>query len=83
MRKQNTGGGTDHGAAAPMFVFGGAVRGGVIGEYPSLTNLDQGDLKFTTDFRSVCATILDNWLQTPSKQILGGDFAPLPLFRAV
>jgi uncharacterized protein (DUF1501 family) len=80
--QQNASGGTDHGAAAPMFVFGGGIKGGVAGEHPSLTNLDQGDLRFTTDFRSVYATILQDWLQTPANPILGGDFAPLPLLKA-
>jgi uncharacterized protein (DUF1501 family) len=80
--QQNASGGTDHGAAAPMFVFGGGIKGGVVGEHPSLTNLDHGDLRFTTDFRSVYAAVLENWLQTPSKPILGGDFTPLPLFKA-
>ena len=80
--QQNASGGTDHGAAAPMFVFGGGLKGGVVGEHPSLTNLDHGDLKFTTDFRSVYATILQDWLQTPAKPILGGDFTPLSLLKA-
>jgi uncharacterized protein (DUF1501 family) len=80
--QQNASGGTDHGAAAPMFLLGGALKGGVIGEHPSLTDLDQGDVKFSTDFRSVYATILEKWLQTPSEPILSGDFAPLPLFKA-
>jgi len=80
--QQNASGGTDHGAAAPMFVFGGAVKGAVVGDHPSLTDLDHGDLKFTTDFRSVYAAILENWLQTPAKPILGGDFPPLSLLKA-
>jgi uncharacterized protein (DUF1501 family) len=79
--QQNASGGTDHGAAAPMFVFGGGLKGGVLGEHPSLTNLDHGDLRFTTDFRGVYSAVLENWLQTPSKPILGGDFTPLPLFK--
>ena len=80
--QQNASGGTDHGAAAPMFVLGGAIKGGVSGEHPSLTDLDQGDVKFSTDFRSVYATILEKWLQTPSEPILGQGFATLPLFKA-
>ena len=54
----NGSGGTDHGTAAPMFVMGPKVKGGFYGDQPSLTDLDQGDLKFTTDFRAVYATIL-------------------------
>ena len=80
--EQNASGGTDHGAAAPMFVFGKRVREHIVGTHPSLTNLDQGDLKFNTDFRSVYATVLQNWLETPSKPILGQQFPMLNLFKA-
>ncbi|HEY9773814.1 MAG TPA: DUF1501 domain-containing protein [Planktothrix sp.] len=71
---QNNGNGTDHGTAEPVFIVGSGVKGGVYGEYPSLNNLDSGDLKFTTDFRSIYATLLDRWLKGDSKQILGGRF---------
>jgi uncharacterized protein (DUF1501 family) len=74
---ENANGGTDHGAAAPMFVLGGAVKPGLFGKYPSLTDLDRGDLKFNTDFRSVYGTILDRWLQAPSELVLGHKFSPL------
>ena len=47
--------GTDHGAAAPMFVLGGKVKAGIYGKMPSLADLDDGDLKYTTDFRRVYA----------------------------
>ena len=80
--EQNASGGTDHGAAAPMFVFGEKIKAGVLGKHPSLTDLDSGDLKFGTDFRSVYATILQNWLDAPSKPILGGQFPTLPLMKA-
>lgn len=79
---QNASGGTDHGTAAPMFLLGGAVKSGVIGKHPSLTDLDHGDLKFTTDFRSVYATILQQWLDAPSKPVLGQQFPMLPILRA-
>src|SRR5690606_763921 len=69
--------GTDHGAASVLFVAGGAVKGGVYGAYPSLSELDNGDLKMTTDFRSVYSAILDKWLGAPSAKVLGGEFAPL------
>jgi uncharacterized protein (DUF1501 family) len=78
----NASGGTDHGTAAPMFMMGNGVQEGVVGNHPSLTNLDQGDLRYLIDFRSVYATILQNWLETPSKPILGGQFATLPVLRA-
>jgi uncharacterized protein (DUF1501 family) len=80
--EQNASGGTDHGAAAPMFVIGGGVKAGVFGQHPSLTDLDQGDLKFSTDFRSVYATILQQWMDTPSKPILGQQFKVMPIVKA-
>ena len=75
--KENGSGGTDHGAAGPMFVVGSSLKGGVYGAYPSLEDLDDGDLKFTTDFRSVYSTLLGNWLGTDAGKVLGGNFAPL------
>ncbi len=79
--KQNASGGTDHGTAAPMFVLGSPVKGGLHGEHPSMTDLDNGDLKFTTDFRSVYATILDKWMVAPSKTVLGGAYPALKFLR--
>jgi uncharacterized protein (DUF1501 family) len=55
--KQNASAGTDHGAAAPQFVMGGGVKGGLHGAYPSLHDLQDGDLKHAVDFRSVFATV--------------------------
>jgi uncharacterized protein (DUF1501 family) len=80
--EQNASGGTDHGAAAPMFLFGKHMKQGVIGDHPSLTNLDQGDLRYKIDFRSVYSTVLQNWLETPSKPILGQQFASLNVLKA-
>src|ERR1700730_16319291 len=74
---ENANGGTDHGAAAPMFVLGGAVKPGLFGKCPSLTDLDRGDLKFNTDFRSVYGTVLDQWLKAPSQVVLGRKFPAL------
>ncbi len=76
---ENANDGTDHGAAAPMFVMGGAVKPGLFGKYPSLTDLDNGDLKFNTDFRSVYGTILDRWLKAPSQVVFGRKFPGLAL----
>ena len=77
---ENASGGTDHGAAAPMFLLGGGVRPGVYGTYPSLTQLSEGgDLKFSTDFRSVYATALERWLKVPSASVLGRRFPTLPV----
>jgi uncharacterized protein (DUF1501 family) len=72
--RENASKGTDHGAAGTMFVLGGRVRGGFHGVLPSLANLDSGDLKYTVDFRSVYATLLQNWLATDPSAILGAPF---------
>ncbi len=74
---ENDGGGTDHGTAAPCLVLGTGVKGGLYGEYPSLTNLDHGDLKHTVDFRTVYATIVDRWLGADSREVLGKNFENL------
>ena len=79
---QNASGGTDHGAAAPMFLFGPRVKGGLYGNNPSLTDLDNGDVKHQVDFRSVYATVLQGWLDTPSKPVLGQQFKLLPIVKA-
>jgi uncharacterized protein (DUF1501 family) len=71
---ENASQGTDHGAAAPMFFAGSQVRAGLIGEHPRLDDLEDGDVKFHTDFRQVYATLLDRWLGWSSKPILGGDY---------
>ncbi len=55
--RQNASGGTDHGSAAPQFVMGGGVKGGLHGAYPALTDLQDGDLRHTVDFRSVFASV--------------------------
>jgi uncharacterized protein (DUF1501 family) len=51
----------------------------LFGKYPSLTDLDHGDLKFNTDFRSVYGTVLDQWLHAPSQIVLGRKFPGLPI----
>jgi uncharacterized protein (DUF1501 family) len=55
--RQNASGGTDHGTAAPHFVMGGSVKGGLHGLYPSLADLQDGDLRYSVDFRNVFATM--------------------------
>ncbi|MGI9013488.1 MAG: DUF1501 domain-containing protein [Phycisphaerales bacterium] len=72
--KQNASGGTDHGTAAPMYLIGDMVKPGLLGNHPSLTDLDSGDLKFNVDFRSIYAGILEDWMKAPSKEILGQAF---------
>lgn len=83
---QNASGGTDHGTAAPMFFFGHHkhVNAGILGNHPSLTDLDRGDLKYNVDFRSCYAGVLQQWLDTDAQtcaRILGGRFDPAPLVR--
>lgn len=75
--QENGSAGTDHGAASVMFATGASVKGGVYGDYPSLDDLDNGDLKYHTDFRSVYATVLGNWLGVSAPKVLGGEFAKL------
>jgi uncharacterized protein (DUF1501 family) len=75
---ENASAGTDHGEASPMFLVGGGVKGGVYGEHPSLDDLDNGDVRFTVDFRSVYATVIERWLGRPSSDIVLGDFSTLP-----
>ena len=72
--------GTNHGAAAPMFLAGGALRGGLVGEHPSLTDLDQDAQKPHTDFRRVYATMLETWLGFDSTAVLGKKYKPLDVF---
>jgi uncharacterized protein (DUF1501 family) len=78
---ENANGGTDHGAAAPMFIVGDRVKAGLLGKYPSLapTDLFQGDIKYNVDFRSAYAAVLENWLKTKSAPILGRQFPLLPV----
>jgi uncharacterized protein (DUF1501 family) len=73
--------GTDHGTSAPVFLIGGTVRGGLVGMTPSLTDLEDGDLKTHIDFRRVYAAALAHWLGLPSHEALGGAFEPLLLFQ--
>jgi uncharacterized protein (DUF1501 family) len=80
--EENASNGTDHGTAGPVFLAGPAVRPGLVASYPSLTDLEDGDLKMGIDFRQVYASVLERWLGLSSSKPLGGPFAPLPLFRA-
>jgi uncharacterized protein (DUF1501 family) len=73
--------GTDHGTSGPVFLAGTHIQPGLIGSYPSLTDLVDGDLKMTVDFRRVYATVLEDWLGLPSKKALNGTFERMPLFR--
>jgi uncharacterized protein (DUF1501 family) len=72
--------GTDHGDAAPLFLFGGRLRGGLVGSHPRLDRLVQDAPESHTDFRRVYATVLDRWLGLDSVSVLGGRYEPLELF---
>jgi uncharacterized protein (DUF1501 family) len=76
--------GTDHGAAAPLFIVGKPIKGGLYGEQPSLTStIDSGNLKYTVDFRSVYQTLIRDWLQGDATSVLGAAYPELPLIDAV
>jgi uncharacterized protein (DUF1501 family) len=87
--QSNASRGTDHGTAAPMFVFGkginGGVPNGVMGVNPSLTDLSSGNLKMQYDFRSVYASVLSQWFgvnPTELSAVLLRDFQQLPIIKA-
>lgn len=71
---ENASQGTDHGAAAPMFLAGPRLPKIIQGPNPDLSDLDDGDLKYKIDFRSVYAAVLDSWLGTDSRKALDGDY---------
>ena len=73
--EQNASGGTDHGTANNMFLIsGGLKQKGMINEIPSLSDLDEGDLKYKVDFKNVYASILNKWLNADDVAILGKKF---------
>jgi uncharacterized protein (DUF1501 family) len=80
--KENASGGTDHGAAAPLFLAGGGVKAGLLGQMPSLAPKDlfDGDVKYNTDFRSVYATVLEKHLGVKSAPILKRDFPTIQAY---
>jgi uncharacterized protein (DUF1501 family) len=77
--------GTDHGTAAPIFVIGDSVRGGIIGSNPELNNLDaNGDLKYKYDYRQVYSTILRDHLyvsESNTVNLLGSNYPTLPIYK--
>jgi uncharacterized protein (DUF1501 family) len=79
--KENGRRGTGHGEAAPIFLAGGKLKSGLIGSHPSLTDLDNGAMKFHTDFRRVYATVLDEWLGFESRTILDRQYEPLDILN--
>jgi uncharacterized protein (DUF1501 family) len=85
-RPESNGTGTDHGSAAPMFVFGAGLRGGILGNDPNLSDLDeQRNLKMQYDFRQIYASVLGQWFGATEADIapkaLPRNFAQLPIFQ--
>jgi len=74
---ENESKGTDHGTASPLFVMGSKVKAGLHGTAPLLNIPKNQDITFSTDFRSVYATVLEKWLENPSEAVLGGKFSTL------
>ena len=72
--KENGSRGTDHGVAGPMFVAGTRVKGGLYGKHPSLSELVDGDLAHTTDFRSVYGTVVERWFGVEHSKVLGAKY---------
>ena len=83
-RIKDNGTGSDHGSGGVAFLIGGAVNGGMYGEYPSLAEADQiqGDLRPNNDFRSTYSAILEKWLGLDPDPIVNGNFEQFDLFRA-
>jgi uncharacterized protein (DUF1501 family) len=80
--RENLSNGTDHGTAAPHFVMGGRVKGGLLGKAPELARLDgNGNLAHAVDFRSMYATVLSRWWGVNAADVLGGKWPPLDLLR--
>jgi uncharacterized protein (DUF1501 family) len=81
--RENQSSGTDHGTAAPHFVLGGRVKGGIFGAPPALDRLDgNGNLPFETDFRSLYATVGERWWGFPAGSLFGNRIRPLEFLRS-
>lgn len=79
--QENGNRGTDHGTAEPLFAVGGKVSSSLYGSTPSLTDLDQGDIKYGIDFREFYASVLDDWLGVDSSVILGQKYNKVSVFQ--
>ena len=77
--EENGSRGTDHGEASPLFLIGGGVRGGLYGALPDLSATNMGNVRYSVNFRSVYATVLERWLGRPSASVLNGTFQQLPV----
>jgi uncharacterized protein (DUF1501 family) len=80
---QNGSRGTDHGTAAPVFLVGPMVKPGPANAHPSMSDLDEGDLRFSVDFRSVYASVLAGWMKADADAILEGRYQQAPVLRKV
>ncbi len=83
-RIKDNGSGSDHGSGGVAFMIGGAVNGGMYGEYPSLAEAEQieGDLRSNNDFRSVYTEILEDWLDLDAPSIVNGQFEKLGILKS-
>lgn len=79
---ENENRGTGHGTAAPVFLLGPALQGGLVGESPALPARTAGQLATGTDFRKIYATVLEDWLGSTAEPLLGGEFGKLDLLTA-
>jgi len=77
--EENGSNGTDHGEASPLFLIGGGTKGGIYGTAPDLSATNMGNVRFTTDFRSVYATVLERWLGRSASKVLDGTFDELAI----
>jgi uncharacterized protein (DUF1501 family) len=77
---ENASSGTDHGTANNVFICGSKLKkAGILNETPDLANLDEGDLRYRTDFRELYATLLSKWLNADDEQVLGNKFSQLDI----
>jgi uncharacterized protein (DUF1501 family) len=79
---ENGSNGTDHGTSGPVLLAGKCVRPGLVGQTPSLLDLEDGDLKTSIDFRTIYSALLNQWLGLSADAALGGRFDPLAVFRS-
>ena len=83
-RIKDNGSGSDHGSGGGAFLIGGAVNGGLFGEYPSLAEAEQieGDLRSNNDFRSLYTNILEDWMGLDAAPIVNGQFEKFDVFKS-
>lgn len=79
--EENASRGTDHGTAGPMFLTGAGITPGFHSKYPSLTDLDNGDLKHTVDFRSIYGEVLTSWFDVDHAKVLGRAFPSIGVLK--